>query len=149
MICGREPLASAGSGDHHTSRWPRESMSPRYRVRVADENDVETWTAYLSDLDCDTKLAASADVLTCVADWRPDLVLLDANMPAGGGFDVCRQIKRHAGPPKTMVLMVTQLNELDEIERAVEAGTDDFLSKPVNEAEFLKRVDNLLKLSRL
>jgi CheY-like chemotaxis protein len=124
-------------------------MSPRYRVLVADEDDVETWVGYLSGLDCDTKLATSADVLDCVADWHPDLVVLDANMSAGSGFDICRQIKRHVGTPKTMVLMVTQLNELDEIERAVEAGTDDFLSKPVNKAEFLKRTENLLKLTRL
>ena len=124
-------------------------MSPRYRVLVADETDVETWMGYLSGLDCDTKLATSADVLDYVADWRPDLVLLDPNMSPGSGFDICRQIKRHVGTPKTMLLMVTQLNGLDEIEQAVEAGTDDFVSKPVNKAEFLKRVENLLILSRL
>jgi len=45
-----------------------------------------------------------------------------------------------------MVLMVTALNELGDIERAVDAGTNDFLSKPVNRIEFLKRVENLLKL---
>ncbi len=45
-----------------------------------------------------------------------------------------------------MVLMVTALNELGDIERAVAAGTDDFLSKPVNKIELLKRVENMLKL---
>ena len=45
-----------------------------------------------------------------------------------------------------MILMVTALNELGDIERAVQAGTDDFLSKPVNKAELLKRVENMLKL---
>jgi DNA-binding response OmpR family regulator len=45
-----------------------------------------------------------------------------------------------------MILMVTALNELGDIERAVEAGTDDFLSKPVNKLELLKRVENMLKL---
>ena len=45
-----------------------------------------------------------------------------------------------------MILMVTALNELGDIERAVQAGTDDFLTKPVNKAELLKRVDNMLKL---
>jgi two-component system alkaline phosphatase synthesis response regulator PhoP len=45
-----------------------------------------------------------------------------------------------------MILMVTALNELGDIERAVEAGTDDFLSKPVNKLELVKRVENMLKL---
>jgi DNA-binding response OmpR family regulator len=45
-----------------------------------------------------------------------------------------------------MILMVTALNELGDIERAVQAGTDDFLSKPVNKVELLKRVENMLKL---
>ena len=45
-----------------------------------------------------------------------------------------------------MILMVTALNELGDIERAVQAGTDDFLTKPVNKVELLKRVENMLKL---
>lgn len=48
-----------------------------------------------------------------------------------------------------MVLMTTALNELDDIERAVAAGCDDFLSKPVNKLELTKRVENMLKLRRL
>ncbi len=47
---------------------------------------------------------------------------------------------------RVMILMVTALNELGDIERAVDAGTDDFLSKPVNKVELLKRVENMLKL---
>ena len=45
-----------------------------------------------------------------------------------------------------MILMVTALNELGDIERAVDAGTDDFLSKPVNKLELVKRVENMLRL---
>ena len=45
-----------------------------------------------------------------------------------------------------MILMVTALNELGDIERAVEAGTDDFLSKPVNRVELVKRIQNMLKI---
>jgi DNA-binding response OmpR family regulator len=121
-------------------------MSPRHRVLIADETSAETWTTYLSDLNCDTKVALNAELLDDVEDWHPDLVVLD---PLGCGFDLCRQIKQSVSTRKPMVLMVTQLNELGDIERAVEAGTDDFLSKPVNKTEFLKRVENLLKLSRV
>jgi PleD family two-component response regulator len=59
---------------------------------------------------------------------------------------VCKKIKSDPATANTMVLMVTALNELGDIERAVDAGTNDFLSKPVNRVELVKRVENLLKL---
>ena len=121
-------------------------MSPRQRILIAGETarETETWMDYLASLDCDIKVLPTAEVLEYVADWQPDLVVLD---PIDCGFDIGRQIKRNGGNLKTMVLVVTQLNELGDIERAVEAGTDDFLSKPINKAEFLKRVESLLKSS--
>ena len=67
-------------------------------------------------------------------------------MPKLSGFEVCQKIKADPKLAGIMVLMVTALNELGDIERAVDAGTNDFLSKPVNRIEFLKRVENLLKL---
>ena len=67
-------------------------------------------------------------------------------MPKLNGFEVCQQIKSNDSTRKTMILMVTALNELGDIERAVNAGTNDFLSKPVNKVELLKRVENMLEL---
>jgi CheY-like chemotaxis protein len=90
--------------------------------------------------------SAKRDTLDKVASFQPDLILLDVMMPKLSGFEVCEKLK---GDPETrtiMILMVTALNELGDIERAVEAGTDDFLSKPVNKLELLKRVENMLKL---
>ncbi len=81
-----------------------------------------------------------------VASFRPDLILLDVMMPKMSGFEVCRQVKDSADTRKIMILMVTALNELGDIERAVEAGTNDFLSKPVNKIELCKRVENMLQL---
>jgi two-component system, OmpR family, alkaline phosphatase synthesis response regulator PhoP len=78
--------------------------------------------------------------------FHPDLVLLDIMMPKLSGFEVCKKLKGDPTTSHIMILMVTALNELGDIERAVQAGTDDFLSKPVNKAELLKRVDNMLKL---
>ena len=75
-----------------------------------------------------------------------DLVLLDVMMPKLSGFEVCKQLKDDPETSRVMILMVTALNELGDIERAVSAGTDDFLSKPVNKIELLKRVENMLKL---
>ena len=61
------------------------------------------------------------------------------------GFEVCRKIKDDPELRRVMVLMVTALNELGDIERAVEAGTDDYLSKPINKIALLKRVETMLK----
>jgi DNA-binding response OmpR family regulator len=74
------------------------------------------------------------------------LILLDIMMPKLSGFEVCRKLKSDPKTSKIMILMVTALSELGDIERAVDAGTDDFLSKPVNSFEFQKRVRNMLKL---
>ena len=81
-----------------------------------------------------------------VAEVQPHLILLDIMMPKVSGFEVCKQLKGDPATRGIMILMVTALNELGDVERAVDAGTDDFLSKPVNKVELLKRVDNMLKL---
>jgi two-component system alkaline phosphatase synthesis response regulator PhoP len=70
-------------------------------------------------------------------------------MPKLSGFEVCKKIKSDPATSGIMILMVTALNELGDIERGVQAGTDDFLSKPVNKAELLIRVDNMLKLRHI
>ena len=57
-----------------------------------------------------------------------------------------QKLKENPATRGIMILMVTALNELGDIERAVNAGADDFLSKPVNKLELLKRVENMLKL---
>ena len=119
------------------------------RILIADDNEpnVELLEAYLSGLDVETAIAVDGqDTLDKVAAFRPDLILLDIMMPKLSGFEVCKQVKSNAATRRIMVLMVTALNELGDIERAVDAGTDDFLSKPVNKVELLIRVENMLKL---
>jgi len=122
------------------------------RILIADDNeaDVELLEAYLADLDCEMAIAVDgADTLGKVESFRPDLILLDIMMPKLSGFEVCKQLKGNRATSGIMILMVTALNELGDIERAVEAGTDDFLSKPVNKLELLKRVENMLKLRHI
>jgi CheY-like chemotaxis protein len=119
------------------------------RILIADDNvpNVELLEAYLGDLDCQIEVAVDGrDTLAKVASFEPDLILLDVMMPKLSGFEVCEKLKADPATRGIMILMVTALNELGDIERAVEAGTDDFLSKPVNKLELLKRVENMLKL---
>jgi two-component system alkaline phosphatase synthesis response regulator PhoP len=119
------------------------------RVLIADDNltNVELLEAYLSDTDCEISVATDGrETLEKVAEVQPDLILLDIMMPKLSGFEVCRKVKQDPATKQIMILMVTALNELGDIERAVAAGCDDFLSKPINKLELLKRVENMLKL---
>jgi CheY-like chemotaxis protein len=122
---------------------------PTPRILIADDNAAnrELLEALLANVDCDTQVAVDGqDTLDKVKSFDPDLILLDVMMPKKNGFEVCRAIKSDPDTSRIMVLMVTALSELGDVERAVEAGTDDFLSKPVNSLEFQKRVKNMLKL---
>ncbi len=119
------------------------------RILIADDNEpnVELIEAYLGDVECEIQVAVDGrDTLEKVASFGPHLILLDVMMPKLSGFEVCKQLKSDPVTSRIMILMVTALNELGDIERAVEAGTDDFLSKPVNKLELLKRVDIMLRL---
>jgi len=127
----------------------KQTKPEKSRILIADDNqpNVELLEAYLSGLDVDTAIAVDGqDTLAKVDSFKPHLILLDIMMPKLSGFEVCKKLKSDAATRGIMILMVTALNELGDIERAVQAGTDDFLSKPVNKAELLKRVDNMLKL---
>jgi len=122
------------------------------RILIADDNaaNVELLEVFLSDLDCEIAVASDGiETLQKVATFQPDLILLDIMMPKLSGFEVCRRIKENPQTRTIMVLMVTALNELGDIERAVAAGCDDFLSKPINKLELLKRVENMLKLRHI
>ena len=124
-------------------------MTTENKILIADDNqaNVELLEAYLAEVDCEVSCAFDGQqTLEKVAEFQPDLILLDVMMPKLSGFEVCRQIKDDPQTRRIMILMVTALNELGDIERAVAAGTDDFLSKPVQKIELLKRVENMLRL---
>ncbi len=124
-------------------------MSEEPRVLIADDNEanVELLEAYLGGMELQIAIAVDGqDTLDKVTSFKPDLILLDIMMPKLSGFEVCQRLKGDKATSGIMILMITALNELGDIERAVEAGTDDFLSKPVNKIELVKRVENMLKL---
>ncbi|MCK4913391.1 MAG: response regulator [Planctomycetes bacterium] len=121
-------------------------------ILVVDDNqqNLELLQAYLEDLDCQTIAAFDGvEALEKVAKKMPDLILLDVMMPKMSGFEVCKKIK---GDPKTShipIIMVTALNEFGDIERGLDCGTDDFLTKPINKLELITRVKTMLKLKHL
>jgi CheY-like chemotaxis protein len=119
------------------------------RVLIADDNPqgVELLDAYLSGSGYEIRTAADGEAtLQQVAEWRPDLILLDIMMPKISGFEVCKRLRANPATRDIAVLMITALDQHSDVERAVEAGTDDFLTKPINKTELLLRVRSLLKI---
>ncbi|HAY82208.1 MAG TPA: two-component system response regulator [Planctomycetaceae bacterium] len=124
-------------------------MADTNRILLVDDNQAncELLEAYLTGIDCETATAVDGqDALDKVASFQPDLILLDVMMPKLSGFEVCEKLKSDPQTSRIMILMVTALGDPGDIERAVAAGTDDFLSKPVQQVELVKRVENMLKL---
>jgi len=119
------------------------------KILIADDNvpNVELLEAYLAGRDYEIDTAGDgAETLEKVKTFAPDLILLDIMMPKLSGFEVCEKLKSNPQTKDIMILMVTALSELGDIERAVNAGCDDYLSKPVEKTGLLKRVENMLRL---
>ena len=138
-----QPSANTSSHDTHL---------PTSTILVVDDNaqNVELMQAYLETLNCTVHTAADGvEALEKVPKVRPDLILLDIMMPRMSGFEVCRRLKADPRTREIPILMVTALNELGDIERGVESGTDDFLTKPINKLELLTRVKSLLRVRHL
>lgn len=143
------------SSNPHTAAHADAGFDPTGSViLVVDDNEqnVELLQAYLESMPVEVHAAFDGlQALEMVerGEVRPDLVLLDVMMPKMSGFEVCRKLKSSPTTAEIPVMMVTALNELGDIERGVEAGTDEFLSKPVNKLELLTRVKSLLRSAKL
>jgi two-component system alkaline phosphatase synthesis response regulator PhoP len=121
-------------------------------ILVVDDNreNLELLEAYLEDLECKTIPAYDGpEALDIVKSDMPDLILLDIMMPKMSGFEVCRKVKNDPATAHIPIIMVTALNEYGDMQRGVDCGTDDFVSKPVNKLELLTRVKTMLKLKHL
>ena len=84
-----------------------------------------------------------------VRDEHPDLVLLDVVMPEMSGYEVCRRLRAEEATRLLPVIMVTALDPLQERVKGIDAGADDFLTKPINQPELVARVKSLLRIKAL
>jgi two-component system cell cycle response regulator len=123
-------------------------------VLIVDDNEqnLELLAAYLEDVGCKVETAHDGqEAIDAIfaRSMHPDLILLDVMMPRMSGFQVCQRLKGDAKTKDIPIVMVTALNEVGDMERSVEVGADDFLTKPVNKLELLTRVKSLLRVRQL
>ena len=90
-----------------------------------------------------------ADALEMVESFQPDIILLDVMMPGIDGIEVCRRIKSNPQTQHIPVIMVTALDQVEDRVRGLEAGADDFITKPVNDAALFCRLKSLVRLKML
>jgi CheY-like chemotaxis protein len=132
--------------------FSRDVKTTGSKILIADDNvpNCELLDAYLADEDYEIAFAYDGqESLAKLRDFQPDLILLDIMMPKLSGYEVCQQVKADPKTRSVSVLMVTALDEKNDIEKAVQAGCDDFLTKPVNKLELKTRVRSLLRVRHL
>ncbi len=122
-------------------------------ILVVDDNpqNLELLEAYAQSLPDVRVITAvnGVEALEMVAARNPDLILLDIMMPRMSGFEVCRRLKSDPATRDIPIIMVTALDEVADIEKGVETGCDDFLTKPIDRAELLARAKSLLRIRKL
>src|SRR5579864_3411142 len=125
---------------------------PTARILVVDDNELNRSLARstLEDEGYEVVVAAGgADGIDAFLRELPDCVLLDVRMPGVDGFAVCERIRALPHGSETPIVFLTALRDVDTFDRALRAGGDDFLAKPIRPTELVVRVQSALKLRRL
>lgn len=142
-------------GGNRTIQFSRADVEPRNtigRVLVVDdmEQNRRLLRALLEPVGYEVVQASNGDdALSVVHHEKVDLILLDIMMPGIDGIEVCRRIKSNRSTRMIPVVMVTGLDDIDAKVRSIDAGAEDFITKPANRHELLARVRNLVRTKQL
>ena len=126
-------------------------MAKKPRILVIDDDLIarETFAELLMMEGYETAVAADGlEGLTAVPNFDPDIILLDVMMPIIDGYSVCRRLKSNPQWQHIPVILVTALDSQADKLRGLEAGADDFLSKPIDRTELRARMRTLLRIKR-
>ena len=113
-----------------------DDMEPNRRLMQA-KLEAKYYTVFLA--------ADGPHALECAARQQPDIVLLDVMMPGMDGYEVCRRLKSNSATRHIPVVMLTALTDQDDRLRGLEAGADDFLSKPIDDFGLFARLEALMR----
>lgn len=127
-------------------------VGQRPTVLVVDDDDSNRALieAYLDGVAC--RIVAAADgiaALKAMDECAPDMVLLDVKMPGIDGLELCRRIKANPKWQRVPVVIITGLSSVTDRVDALEAGADDFMSKPIDRSELIARVRSMLHMREL
>jgi two-component system cell cycle response regulator len=126
-------------------------MTDTSTILVVDDEQLgqETLLALLGPLNYQVVVAGNgADAIQQAQAILPDLILLDVMMPDMNGFDVCRRVRAMPKLAEVPIIMLTALDDRDSRLQGIEAGADDFISKPYNRVELRARVRTITRLNR-
>ena len=127
-------------------------MTAKARILAVDDqpHNLRLLVDLLSTRGYEVVTAASGtEALAKIGSERPDLVLLDVIMPNMNGYEVCRKIRELPQTAVLPIVMITALDPGEERVKGLDAGADDFLTKPINQPELLARVRSLLRIKQL